>query len=74
MATVTVPVALGGTNTTYRDDNGANGMKSSNGYGYRDYLMPMLSEVIGACQTAVNSGTQAQSMQSLFNRIYLGGY
>jgi hypothetical protein len=58
-ATVTVPVALNGTGTTYRDDDGANGMASLSGYGYLTYLFLMLSEVIAACQVAVDSAEAA---------------
>lgn len=75
---VTIPVSLGGTNVAYNDGTGAYGMASSNGYGYRTYLIPMLSEVIAACGVAVTSASAAATSktdtQSLFNRIYLGGF
>jgi hypothetical protein len=74
MASVTIPVSLGGTNVAYNDGTGAYGMASNNGYGYVTYLIPMLSEVVAACSQAVTSANTATSMQSLFNRIYLGGY
>jgi len=78
MATVTISVALGGTNVAYNDGTGAYGMASSSGYGYVTYLIPMLSEVIAACAIAVTSAatstTNAATTQSLFNRIYLGGF
>lgn len=57
--TVTIPVPLGGTGITYRSDAGAYGMQSSNGYGYSTYMMPMLAEVIAACQVAATSAASA---------------
>lgn len=78
MASVTIPVALGGTNVAYNDGTGAYGMAANNGYGYTTYLLPMLGEVISACSLAVTAGTtsttNAANVQALFNRIYLGGF
>ncbi|MGE4241730.1 hypothetical protein [Ramlibacter sp.] len=57
MATVTIPIALGGTNTAYSDGTGANGMASSNGYGYNSLFIAMSQEVINACALAVQYAT-----------------
>jgi hypothetical protein len=61
MSTLTVPTSLGGTGTTYRSDDGANGMASDGGYGYtsQDLLFEMLGEVITANQTAVTASAGA---------------
>lgn len=59
MTIVQVPVNLGGTNVPYSDDTGPFGMKSNGSYGYVQYLHPMLSEVIAACQLAVTAGNTA---------------
>lgn len=53
MASVTIPVSLGGTNVGYNDGSGAYGMASNRGYGYATYLIPMLSEVIAACAITI---------------------
>lgn len=66
--TVTIPVSLGGTNVPYNSGTGAYGMASSNGYGYKTYLIPMLSEVIAACAAAVAaSGVVGSPLQSANN-------
>lgn len=60
VATVTIPVVLGGTGITYRSDTGAYGMASSNGYGYAgttNYFMAMLGEGMTALATVYNAST-----------------
>lgn len=59
MTTVTIPPSLGGTGTPYTDGTGLYGMGSQSGYGYQTYLMPMLSEVVGACAVAATAGETA---------------
>lgn len=59
MSTVTIPGTLGGSGTPFSDGTGAFGMASGNGYGYKTYLIPMLSEVIAACSAAVVAGNTA---------------
>jgi len=51
MAQVQIPVALGGTNTIYRDDTGANGMASANGFGYNTLFFAMSGEMMTAFNT-----------------------
>lgn len=89
VATVTVPVLYGGTGTVYRSDDGAYGMAAQNGYGFTTYFMPMLAEVMeaidymlttsdssadAAAVSAAAAATTLTATQSLFNRIYLGGF
>lgn len=59
MATLTVPVELGGTGTTYRDDTGTNGMASNNGFGHKTLLLPMLGEIVAAGNAAVDAAQDA---------------
>jgi hypothetical protein len=73
MTNLTVPASLGGSGTTYSDGSGANGMASSNGYGYNTLFFPAMAEVVtamaamlAAATTAVNSpGTGGTSTSSV---------
>lgn len=83
MSSVTFPVDLGGDGSTVTDDSDAS-TGLANG-GHRTRWVPALSNTVVMAQTAK---TQAQASadsaagsadslaqsQSLFNRIYLGGF
>lgn len=83
MSSVTFPVDLGGDGSTVTDDaDPATGL--ANG-GHRQRMVPMFSQGVVMTQTAKTKAAEsaasaagaadslAQS-QSLFNRIYLGGF
>lgn len=87
--TVTFPVDLGGSGTTYRNDAGTNGMASGNGYAYTETLFDLTGEIIdvaGGVKTnaesaATDAGTAATeaatataARTAIDNRIYSGTY
>ena len=68
---VTIPIALGGDGSTVTDDaNAATGL--ANG-GHATRFVPALAQTVLMAPAAVDAAGKASYLQSLINRIYLGG-